>query len=128
MDAAVNRGTCPIHLALAIVLFDSRITHTFIAKTLVNRIGVLVDELGYDLLMSTPAGVVLTIGVCEGCSCHYPTTYPFDYFSNGRDEGIQCYIWHGLDDQALSVDRMSEKEGAMSQEECENMYSGQRER
>ena len=52
-----------IHFAPAIVLFDSGSTHTFLSRSFADRIGVQLEDLGFDLRVSTPAGVVLTIGV-----------------------------------------------------------------
>ena len=56
-------GTLPIHSTPAIVLFDSGSTHTFLAQAFVDRVGLEVVDLGFDLRVSTPAGVVLTTGV-----------------------------------------------------------------
>lgn len=50
-----------IQSAPLIALFDSGRTYTFIAKTFVDRIGVIVEDLGYDLAVSTLGH---TIGVC----------------------------------------------------------------
>lgn len=36
--------------------------HTFIDK---DRLSVSVEDLGYDYIVSTPSGAILTIGVCE---------------------------------------------------------------
>lgn len=38
--------------------------HIFIANISIDRIGVFVEDLCYDLVVSTPVGVVLTTGVC----------------------------------------------------------------
>lgn len=46
------------------ILFDSSTTHTFIHKTFVDRIGVSIEHLVYDLIVSTPSRAVLTIIVC----------------------------------------------------------------
>ena len=62
-DAAVITGTLPIHSIPAIVLFYSGSTQTFLAQVFVDRVGLEVIDLGFDLRVSTPAGVVLTIGV-----------------------------------------------------------------
>lgn len=63
-DAVVIIGNLLIHYVPIIALFDYDSTHTFIAKTFVDRIGVSVKDLGYYLVVSTPVGVVLTPGVC----------------------------------------------------------------
>lgn len=44
-------------------MFDFGSAHTFIAMTFVNRNGLLVYCLGYNLVVSN-RGVVLTTGVC----------------------------------------------------------------
>ena len=62
-DAAVITGTLPIHSIPAIVLFDSGSTHTFLAQVFVDRVGLEVVDLGFDLRVSTPAGVALTTRV-----------------------------------------------------------------
>lgn len=46
------------------MLFDSGNTHSFISRTIVGRIGVLVDDLGYDLVLSPPARAVLASREC----------------------------------------------------------------
>lgn len=61
---AVIIGTLLFHLAPIVVLFDSSSTHSFISKPFVDRIGVPVDDLRYDLVVSPHAGIVLTTEVC----------------------------------------------------------------
>ena len=52
-----------------LVLFDSGATHSFISQECVSRLGLVVQDLGYELAVSTPAlGRVLTNLVCTGCS------------------------------------------------------------
>lgn len=63
-DAAVCTGTLLIHSALVVVLFDLGSTHTFLARAFVDRIGVLIDDLGHNLVISTLVGATLTIEVC----------------------------------------------------------------
>lgn len=63
-NTSVIIGTLLIHSTPIIVLFDSRCMHMFISRTFINRIRVPVDDLGYDMVVSTPVGVVLTIGEC----------------------------------------------------------------
>ena len=48
-DAAIVTGTLPIHSIPAIVLFDSGSTHTFLAQAFVDRVGLEVIDLGFDL-------------------------------------------------------------------------------
>lgn len=52
-DATVITGTLLIHSAPAVVLFDPSSTHSFIIKTFINRIGVSVKDVVYDLVIST---------------------------------------------------------------------------
>lgn len=63
-DATVIIVTLLIHSTLVVALFDSSSTHNFIAKTFVDIIGVSVEGLGYDFVVSTSSRVVLTTGVC----------------------------------------------------------------
>lgn len=63
-DATVTICTLLIHAAPVIALFDSCSTHTFIAKTFGDTIAVFVEDLGYDLVVSNFARVILTTGVC----------------------------------------------------------------
>lgn len=63
-DAAIITSTLFFHLAPIVVLFDFGSTHTFISRSFVDKIGVLVDYLGFDLVVFTPVRVVPTISVC----------------------------------------------------------------
>lgn len=45
-----THSTFLIHSTPVVVLFGSDSTYTFLAKTFVNRIGVLIQDLGYDLV------------------------------------------------------------------------------
>lgn len=63
-DATMITGTLLIHSSTANTLFDYGGTHTYIAKTFVNRISVFVEDLGYDLVVLTPTEAVLTIKMC----------------------------------------------------------------
>lgn len=63
-DATVVTVTLLIHSAPATVLFDSGSMATFISKTFVDRIDMPVEDLGYDLVVSTPAGAILVTRVC----------------------------------------------------------------
>lgn len=56
-DTAITIRTLLFHSAPTIALFDSGSVHTFIAKTFINRIGVSVENLSYDLVVSTPTRV-----------------------------------------------------------------------
>lgn len=54
-DGTLITRTLLIHSALATILFDSSSTHTFIANTFVDRFGMSVEDLSYDLVVSTHA-------------------------------------------------------------------------
>lgn len=62
-DAVVIIDTLLIYSAFDNALFDFGSTHTFIARTFVDRIGVTVKDLGYNLVVSTLARAVLTTEV-----------------------------------------------------------------
>lgn len=64
MGSSLTTGTLLIHSVPTVVLFDSGSTHTFISGMIVGGIGVLVDDLGYDLVVSPPARSVLATGEC----------------------------------------------------------------
>lgn len=50
-----------------------------IAKTFVVKYSVSVEDLGYDLVMLTPARAILTTKVClRGCRCAYHKMHPID--------------------------------------------------
>lgn len=63
-NAVVITNTLLIHSTPTVALFDSGSTHTFIAKLFFDRIGVSVEDLRYDLVVSTLAETVHTTGVC----------------------------------------------------------------
>lgn len=63
-DATVIIGTILIQLASSLVVFDSGSMHTFLAKAFVDKIDMKLDDLSYELVMSTLVGEVLTIEVC----------------------------------------------------------------
>jgi len=50
------------------VLFDSGATHSFLSNECVRRLGLTMQELGCELLVTTPAsGDVSTTSMCVGC-------------------------------------------------------------
>jgi len=50
------------------VLFYSRATHLFVSNECMKRIGLVMRELGCELIVATPAsGEVSTTSVCVGC-------------------------------------------------------------
>lgn len=58
-DDIIVRDTLLIHSTPVIVLFDFGSTNTFITKTFVNRVGMSVEDLNYDLVVSTPTKAAL---------------------------------------------------------------------
>ncbi|XP_068467087.1 uncharacterized protein [Phaseolus vulgaris] len=62
------QGLCYIAGRCVKVLFDSGVTHSFVSSLCVDELGLLVKELSFELLVSTPAsGKVLTSTVCLEC-------------------------------------------------------------
>ena len=50
------------------MLFDSGATHSFLSNECVRRLGLTMQELGCELLVTTPAsGDVSTTSMCVGC-------------------------------------------------------------
>jgi len=50
------------------MLYDSRATHSFVSNECVRRLGLVMQELGCKLMVTTPAsGEVSTTSVCVGC-------------------------------------------------------------
>lgn len=52
-DAIVIIDTILIHSYPKVLLFDCSSTHTFTTKAFVDRIGVRLDDLGYNLVVFT---------------------------------------------------------------------------
>ena len=51
-----------------VVLYDSGATHSFVSNECVRRLGLVIQELGCELIVATPAfGEVSTTSVCVGC-------------------------------------------------------------
>lgn len=59
-DTAVIIGTLLIHSAPSVALIDSGSTHAFIAKTIVDRFSVFIEDFGNDLVVLNPIGANLT--------------------------------------------------------------------
>lgn len=62
-DAPIIPYTLLIHSSPIVVLFDFVSAHMFMSRTFVDMIGMTIDDLGYDLVVSSPVGVVLTMDV-----------------------------------------------------------------
>lgn len=67
-DAAIIIGTLVIHSMLVVILFDFDSTNTFLAKTFVDRVGMTVEDLGYDLDVLTPIGAITPLECVRGMS------------------------------------------------------------
>lgn len=63
-------------------------THTFIPKTFVSWIDVTIEDLGYDLVVSTPTKAILTIGVSLRGADVVLVAHPFECFYNVADAGV----------------------------------------
>lgn len=63
-DVAIITATLLIHSTLVVALLDSSSTHTFIAKTFIDKIGLFVEDLGNDFVVSTPLKVVHSTSEC----------------------------------------------------------------
>ncbi|XP_047175073.1 uncharacterized protein LOC124842603 [Vigna umbellata] len=61
-------NNCLLYGKDCVVLFDSRATYSFVSKACVERLGLILGELHYDLVVSTPtAGLVRTSLLCARC-------------------------------------------------------------
>jgi len=61
-------GRCMIASEPLCVLYDFRVTHSFMSETCVKKLGLSVCELQCDLVVSTPAlGLVRTSSLCARC-------------------------------------------------------------
>lgn len=91
-DAPIIKSTILIQSASALVLFDSGSTHSFLAKAFLDKIGMRLDDLAYDLVMSTPSGAVFTTGVSEVYRCDDPTVYLVDCFCIVSNKKVWCFF------------------------------------
>ncbi|XP_052734270.1 uncharacterized protein LOC128196752 [Vigna angularis] len=70
---AVNSGNliisnCLLFGVTCVVLFDSGATHSFISEACVEKLSMPIEELDFDLVVSTPAsGLVKTSSMCVRC-------------------------------------------------------------
>jgi len=78
------------------VLFDSGATHLFVSNECVRRLGFVMQELGCELIVATPAsGEVSTTSMCVGCS--------MDVAGRKFKVNLICLLMEGLD-MILSMD------------------------
>lgn len=64
LDTGVITSTLLVGSIPIVILFYSCSTHIFISQTFVPRTGLGLEDLDYDLVVTTPAREVLTIGEC----------------------------------------------------------------
>lgn len=57
-------GTLLFYSALAVVLFDSSSMNIFIAKTIIDRISMSIEDLSYESVLSTPTRAILPTKMC----------------------------------------------------------------
>ncbi|XP_022641613.1 uncharacterized protein LOC106773250 [Vigna radiata var. radiata] len=61
-------GSCLLREKTCMVLFDSGATHSFISEECVEKLGLTVERLHFDLVVSTPtSGLIKTSNVCIRC-------------------------------------------------------------
>ncbi|XP_019429961.1 PREDICTED: uncharacterized protein LOC109337438, partial [Lupinus angustifolius] len=62
------QGTCLVNDVPLFVLFDSGATHSFISFDCVKQLGLQVDSLPFDLIVSTPTNAPVTVStLCSKC-------------------------------------------------------------
>ncbi|XP_027922628.1 uncharacterized protein LOC114180514 [Vigna unguiculata] len=73
-----------------VVLYDSRVTHSFVSNECVRKLGLVMRELGCELIITTPtSGEVSTSFVCVG--------YPMEVAGNKFKVNLICLPMEGLD-------------------------------
>jgi len=81
------------------VLFDSGATHSFVSNECVRRLGLVMRELGCELIVATPAsGEVSTSSMCVGC--------PIEVAGRRFKVNLICLPMKGLD-VILGMDSLS---------------------
>ena len=53
------QGTCEMKGKTLTVLFDLGVSHSFISRSCVTTLQLLISELSYDLLVSTPTNTLI---------------------------------------------------------------------
>ena len=59
--------TCLLFNHEVVVLYDLGATHSFVSNECVRRLGLVMQELGCELIVATSDGEVSTTSVCVGC-------------------------------------------------------------
>ena len=73
-----------------VVLFDSGATHSFVSNECVRRLGLVMRELGCELIVTTPAsGEVSTTSMCVAC--------PMEVAGRKFKVNLICLPMEGLD-------------------------------
>jgi len=82
--------TCILCGDNVVVLFDSGTTHLFVSNKCVMRFGLVMQELGCELIIATPvSGEVSTNFVCVGC--------PIEVADRRFKRNLICLPMDGLD-------------------------------
>ena len=98
-----------------LVLFDSGATYSFISQECVSRLGLVVQDLGYELAVSTLAsGEVLTNLVCVGCL--------IEVAGHKFKVNLVCLPLEGLD-VILGMDWLSDNHVIMNCRQCSVVFS-----
>jgi len=97
-----------------LVLFDSAATHSFISQECVSRLGLVVQDLGYELAVLTPAsGEVITNLVCTEC--------PIEVAGHRFKVNLICLPLEGLD-VILCMDWLSDNHIIMDCRRCNVVF------
>jgi len=93
------QDTCLLFGNRVVVLYDSGATHSFVSNECVRRLGLVIQELGCELIVATPASdEVSTSFVCVGC--------PSEVAGRRFKVNLICLPMEGLD-VILGVDWLS---------------------
>ena len=84
------QDTCLLFGNRVVVLYDSGATHSFVSNECVRRLGLVIRELGCELIVATPASnEVSTSFVCVGC--------PMEVVGRRFKVNLICLPMEGLD-------------------------------
>ncbi|XP_052725984.1 uncharacterized protein LOC128194426 [Vigna angularis] len=113
-------GECLLFGKPCCVLYDSGATHSFISKVCVEKLGLEVSEMQFDLVVSTPAaGEVRTSTMCVRCSIEVEGR--MDWLATNSiliDCGKKELIFPGEEEEELSVTLGQLKEDIMEGASC----------
>ncbi|XP_052725957.1 uncharacterized protein LOC128194408 [Vigna angularis] len=113
-------GECLLFGRSCCALYNSGATHSFISKACVEKLGLEVSEIQFDLVVSTPAaGEVRTSTMCVRCSIEVEGR--MDWLATNRiliDCGRKELIFPGEEEEVLSVTLGQLKEDIMEGASC----------